>query len=125
VGNEVFSSSSSSGSRSTTMALVLPAMRNVYSALAAAGLENRIFVSTAHSFSTLSVSYPPSSGAFDPSLANPYMKPLLAFLADKSAPFMINAYPYFAYSGNPGTVSLAYCLLEDGAPTSYDPATGS
>jgi hypothetical protein len=116
VGNEVSSRS--------TMALVLPAMTNVRSALAAAGLGTDVFVSTAHSFATLSVSYPPSAGAFDPSLADAYMRPVLAFLADNDAPFMINAYPYFAYVGNPGAISLAYCLLEDGAPTSYDSATG-
>ncbi|GLT51384.1 hypothetical protein SLA2020_247990 [Shorea laevis] len=35
----------------------------------------------------------------------------LRFLADTGAPFMINAYPYFAYKENPSAVDLEYALL--------------
>ncbi|KAJ0545778.1 putative glucan endo-1,3-beta-D-glucosidase [Helianthus annuus] len=36
---------------------------------------------------------------------------ILTFLADTGSPFMVNAYPYFAYRDNPTTVSLEYALL--------------
>ena len=39
------------------------------------------------------------------------MKPLLKFLDDTRAPFMVNAYPYFAYRDNPKEVSLDYVLF--------------
>lgn len=35
----------------------------------------------------------------------------MGFLADTGAPFMVNAYPYFAYRDNPATVNLQYALL--------------
>ncbi|GLU00059.1 hypothetical protein SLE2022_174530 [Rubroshorea leprosula] len=35
----------------------------------------------------------------------------LGFLADTGAPFMINAYPYFAYKENPSAVDLEYAPL--------------
>jgi exo-beta-1,3-glucanase (GH17 family) len=120
VGNEIFSATASQ----STMALVLPAMRNVYAALAAAGLGSRVFVSTAHSFSTLSVSYPPSAGAFEPSLADAYMAPVIAFLAATGAPFMVNVYPFFAYKDDPGAVPLGYVLFEPNATAVVDAGTG-
>ncbi|GKV33446.1 hypothetical protein SLEP1_g41963 [Rubroshorea leprosula] len=44
----------------------------------------------------------------------------LGFLADTGAPFMINAYPYFAYKENPSAVDLEYALLGN-ATRIHDP----
>ncbi|KAH7433641.1 hypothetical protein KP509_07G078800 [Ceratopteris richardii] len=107
VGNEIFSSDDTG-----KWPQVLPAMVNIYQALVALGLDNQIMVSTTHSFAILSSSFPPSSGAFEESLANSYIKPILSFLSTTGAPFMINAYPFFAYKDNPSEVSLGYVLFE-------------
>ncbi|KAI5073265.1 hypothetical protein GOP47_0011278 [Adiantum capillus-veneris] len=118
IGNELFS-----GTDTTQLALVLPAMRNIYSVLMTLNLQRKIRVSTTHSFAVLGSSYPPSSGVFNPAIANSYMKPILQFLALTNAPFMINTYPFFAYKGSPGEVSLQYVLFEDSTGT-HDANTG-
>lgn len=123
VGNEVFT-----GTDTQLMANLLPAMQNLHSALASLGLDSQIIVSTAHSLAVLSSSFPPSGGAFVSSIASLYLMPMLQFLKETGAPFMINAYPYFAYKESPGSVSLEYVLFEatsstDGV-TVTDPNTG-
>lgn len=107
VGNEVFT-----GNNSALMLNVLEAMKNLYTCLSYLGLSDKISISTPHSLAVLSSSYPPSSGAFVSELATSYMKPLLLFLSTSGSPFMINAYPYFAYKANPNTVSLDYALFQ-------------
>ncbi|KAH7441595.1 hypothetical protein KP509_03G045000 [Ceratopteris richardii] len=107
VGNEILSSSDTN-----MMAQVLPAMQNVYTALKVLNLHRQVFVSTAHSFSVLSFSFPPSSGAFEPTIASLYVKPILDFLDETGAPFLINIYPFFAYKDNPTEVSLDYVLFK-------------
>ncbi|MCO5603085.1 hypothetical protein L7F22_057230 [Adiantum nelumboides] len=107
VGNEIFSATDTN-----MMAQVLPAMKNVYIALKNLNLHRQIFVSTAHSFSTLSSSFPPSSGAFNPAIATLYIQPILEFLDDTEAPFLINVYPFFAYKDNPTNISLDYVLFQ-------------
>ncbi|KAH7307558.1 hypothetical protein KP509_22G065300 [Ceratopteris richardii] len=92
---------------------VLPAMQNIYAALESMNLHQQVAVSTAHSFSTLKTSYPPSAGAFSDSIANAYMRPVLEFLSRTGSPFLINVYPYFAYKDNPSAVSLEYVLFQD------------
>lgn len=104
VGNEVLSDNDTQ-----LMSNLIPAMRNLYSALSSFSLQDKIFISTAHSFAVLSSSYPPSAGAFVPS---EYMSQMLQFLDTTNSPFMINAYPYFAYKGSPSGVSLQYVLFE-------------
>lgn len=108
VGNEYLTSSDSS-SKSDPKALT-SAMQNLHSALVDHGLERKIKVTIPHGMSVLSSSFPPSSSAFAPELV-PTMTTILNFLADTGAPFMINAYPYFAYKDNPDTVDLQYALL--------------
>lgn len=105
VGNEVYS-----GNDTQLMNDLLPAMQSVYTALKNLGLENEVFVSTAHSQAILSTSYPPSAGAFASGIASSYLMPMLEFCKNVGAPFMINPYPYFAYKANPDTVSLQYAL---------------
>ncbi|MCO5586415.1 hypothetical protein L7F22_040355 [Adiantum nelumboides] len=110
VGNEVFS-----GSDTTLMSNVIKAMQNIQYCLSYLGLNNKISISTPHSLAILGSSYPPSSGSFLPEIALPYMKPLLSLLSSTSSPFMINAYPFFAYKANPSTVSLDYALFSEKA----------
>ncbi|KAL5224786.1 hypothetical protein ABZP36_011425 [Zizania latifolia] len=117
VGNEVLT-----GSDSAMLRSLLPAMQSLHAALAACNLTSRVAVTTAHSLAVLSSSFPPSSGAFRRDLL-PYMTPLLAFLAKTNSPFLINAYPYFAYKADPDRVELNYVLFEANAGVA-DPATG-
>ncbi|VAH82087.1 glucan endo-1,3-beta-glucosidase 14-like isoform X1 [Triticum dicoccoides] len=109
VGNEVL------GNNDTTMAASLvPAMQAVYDALAALGLSGQVTVSSAHSVNVLASSFPPSSGTFQEGVAQ-YVKPLLDFHSKTGSPFLINAYPFFAYKGSPGSVSLPYVLFQPNA----------
>ncbi|KAL1804886.1 glucan endo-1,3-beta-glucosidase 13 isoform X1 [Daucus carota subsp. sativus] len=103
-------------------AMVVPAMKNVYTALRKAGLQRRIKVSSTHSMGVLSRSYPPSAGAFNSSHAF-FLKPLLDFLAENQSPFMINLYPYYAYRDSQNKVSLDYALFESSSEV-IDPNTG-
>ncbi|KAH0470451.1 hypothetical protein IEQ34_000174 [Dendrobium chrysotoxum] len=100
VGNEVIPGDSAN--------YVLPAMRNIAAALHAAGFN--IPVSTAVSTEVLGTSYPPSQGAFS-NEASQVLGPIISFLASNGSPLLVNVYPYFAYSGNPGEVRLDYSLF--------------
>lgn len=106
VGNEVLTS----GDQGLVSQLV-PAIRNVQSALSSASLGGRVKVSTVHSMAVLIQSDPPSSGSFNPALQQT-MNQLLAFLRDNKSPFMINPYPYFAYQTDPRPETLAFCLFQ-------------
>lgn len=116
VGNEVLS-----GTDTQLMSYLLPAMQGVQSALASLGLSKQIYVTTAHSLVILSSSFPPSSGAFKEEYAQ-YIKPILSFHSQVKSPFLINAYPYFAYKDNPNEVSLDYVLFKPN-PGTIDPGT--
>lgn len=59
----------------------------------------------------LSSSDPPSSGAFHSDLAGS-LDPVLDFLKQNGAPFMINPYPYFAYTSDTRPETLAFCLFQ-------------
>lgn len=106
VGNEVFS-----GDDTALMSNLLPAMQSVHQALVALGLDGQVNVTTAHSFAILANSYPPSAGSFRPDLGQ-YIQPLLNFHSQIKSPFLINAYPFFAYKADPAGVSLQYALFE-------------
>ncbi|KAK1362215.1 Glucan endo-1,3-beta-D-glucosidase [Heracleum sosnowskyi] len=89
---------------------LIEAMQNIHAVLLARGLDRKIKVTTPHSMAILASSFPPSSSTFAATLM-PIMTAVVGFLADTGAPFMINAYPYFAYRDNPDTVNLEYALL--------------
>lgn len=116
VGNEIFSSNDTA-----LMANLLPAMQSVYQALVSLGLHQQIKVTTAHSLNILANSFPPSSGSFRADLAQ-FIQPLLNFHAMANSPFLINAYPYFAYKDDPDSISLPYVLFESN-PGVIDPNT--
>ncbi|CAA7410707.1 unnamed protein product [Spirodela intermedia] len=117
VGNEVLT-----GNNSGLIHSLLPAMQSIHSALAACGLDQQVAVTTPHSLAVLETSYPPSAGAFRKDLA-PYICEILYFLEKTGAPFLINAYPFFAYKADPKRVSLDYVLFQPNAGV-LDPATG-
>uniref|UniRef100_A0A2P2JKS0 glucan endo-1,3-beta-D-glucosidase n=1 Tax=Rhizophora mucronata TaxID=61149 RepID=A0A2P2JKS0_RHIMU len=106
VGNEVLSSNDTQ-----LRSHLLPAMQTVYNTLGNLGLDKQVTVTTAHSLNILGTSYPPSSGTFRQDLAG-YIRSLLNFHSQINSPFLINAYPYFAYKDNPGQVSLEYVLFQ-------------
>lgn len=106
VGNEVMSYNDRN-----LMAQLLPAMQNLQNALESAGLAGKIKVSTVHSMAVLLQSDPPSSGSFDPSIAD-LLKGLLSFNSATGSPFAINPYPYFAYRSDPRPETLAFCLFQ-------------
>ncbi|KAG0489688.1 hypothetical protein HPP92_006551 [Vanilla planifolia] len=116
VGNEVLS-----GNDISLISNLLPAMQSLHGALVALGLDQQVTITTAHSLAILGNSYPPSSGSFQEDLAH-YIQPLLDFHSKTKSPFLINAYPYFAYKANPSTVSLEYVLFQKN-PGVIDPNT--
>ncbi|XVE56291.1 hypothetical protein DITRI_Ditri03aG0226900 [Diplodiscus trichospermus] len=85
-------------------------MQNLHAVLLKRGLDRKIKVTTPHSMAVLASSFPPSASTFATKLL-PTMSSIVGFLADTGAPFMVNAYPYFAYRDNPSTVDLEYALL--------------
>ncbi|XP_072977523.1 glucan endo-1,3-beta-glucosidase 14-like [Typha angustifolia] len=117
VGNEILTTTDSNLIRS-----LLPAIQSLHSAIDAAGLASRISVTTANSLNVLASSFPPSSAAFRRDLL-PYITPLIAFLSKTRSPFLINAYPYFAYKSDPNNIDLNYALFEKN-PGVADPGSG-
>ncbi|KAJ7557928.1 hypothetical protein O6H91_04G016300 [Diphasiastrum complanatum] len=118
VGNEVLTS----GDWQLISHLV-PVMENLHIALVDLKLDDQVKVSTPHSCSVLSVSFPPSAGTFRPELSQYFIKPLLSFLSRTNSPFMVNVYPYFAYRNNYSDISLAYALFLPNSGVT-DPSTG-
>ncbi|KAM2666574.1 hypothetical protein EV2_018390 [Malus domestica] len=116
VGAEVTESSSNFSAH------VVPAMRNVLTALKKVGLSKKIKLSSTHSLGVLSRSFPPSAGAFNSSHAS-FLKPLLEYLAENQSPFMVDIYPYYAYRDSPSNGTLDYALFEASSEV-IDPNTG-
>lgn len=104
------------------MSQLLPAMRNVQTALEAASLGGgKIKVTTVHVMSVLGQSEPPSAGAFRPDHAD-ILKGVLEFNSETGSPFAINPYPFFAYQDDPRPDTLAFCLFQPN-PGRPDPNT--
>ncbi|CAI9105639.1 OLC1v1004610C2 [Oldenlandia corymbosa var. corymbosa] len=116
VGNEVLT-----GNDTQLKSYLLPAMQSVNNALNSLGMNKAVYVSTAHSTGILGNSFPPSSGQFRPDLAE-YIQSILNFHSQTNSPFLINAYPFFAYKDNPDEISLEYVLFQPNAGVP-DPVT--
>uniref|UniRef100_A0A1J3CNM1 glucan endo-1,3-beta-D-glucosidase n=1 Tax=Noccaea caerulescens TaxID=107243 RepID=A0A1J3CNM1_NOCCA len=106
VGNEIFKTNDR-----VLIENLLPAMKSVYAALVNLGLEKQVAVTSAHSLDILQTSYPPSSGSFKEEFVQ-FLQPLLDFHSQIKSPFLINAYPFFAYKDSPKEVPLEYVLFE-------------
>ncbi|XP_050378799.1 glucan endo-1,3-beta-glucosidase 12-like [Argentina anserina] len=114
VGNEYLTSNSDH--QELDPATLVQAMQNLHSVLIARALDRKIKITTPHSMAVLASSFPPSASTFATDLV-PTMTSIVAFLADTASPFMINAYPYFAYRDNPDMVNLQYALLGNSTST--------
>lgn len=109
VGNEILG-----GSDLELSEVLLPATRNVYSALYRLGLSSRIEVSSPHSEAVFANSYPPSACVFKEDVLQ-FMKPLLQFFSQIGSPFYINAYPFLAYKNDPKHIDVNYALFKSNA----------
>ncbi|KAL8256119.1 hypothetical protein R6Q59_031186 [Mikania micrantha] len=109
VGNEVLTLNDASLS-----GCLLLAMQNIHTALINLKLDRQVTVTTAHSLAVLQTSYPPSAGAFRDDLKDCIL-PILDFLSKTCSPFLINAYPFFAYKANSKEVSLDFVLFQANA----------
>jgi len=114
VGNEVLSIENRQH-----LPYLVPAMRNIQTAVRSANLHNSIKVSTTHATSVLGNSYPPSHGEFTNELKSS-MNAVLNFLAENGSPFMANVYPYFSYNYNKAQISLDYALFRSSDPVVND-----
>ncbi|XP_021749579.1 glucan endo-1,3-beta-glucosidase-like [Chenopodium quinoa] len=86
---------------------LVAAMRTLHQALVQAG-HNHIQVSSPHSLAILSRSQPPSTGRFRPGWDKGVLAPMLQFLRETKAPFVVNPYPYFdVYPKN-----VNFCLFK-------------
>ncbi|CAL5432567.1 unnamed protein product [Camellia sinensis] len=114
VGNEV---DPNRDDTSQFVKFVLPAMQNVYNAIAALGLQDQIKVSTATYSALVSNPSPSSNGSFDG--VKSFMEPIIQFLAANKSPLLANIYPYFAYNGDQQDISLPYALFTAWLPQPF------
>lgn len=106
-GNEVSLSNRVNGQ---VAASVGPAIENIHNALGAAGLGNKVKVTTVVGMWVLGNSYPPSAGSFRED-TGPFINPIIGLLKRFNAPLLVNVYPYLAYIGDPQGIHLDYALF--------------
>nr|XP_043626984.1 glucan endo-1,3-beta-glucosidase 11 [Erigeron canadensis] len=116
VGNEVLG-----GANQELWEVLLPAVKNIHTALENLHLADDVEVSSPHSAGVFASSFPPSAGAFKETLV-PYMKPLLEFFSQIKSPFYINTYPFLAYISDPEHIDINYALFNKN-PGIYDSKT--
>ncbi|KAJ8625537.1 hypothetical protein MRB53_034067 [Persea americana] len=97
---------------------VARAIQNIHNAVVAAGLST-IKVTAAVASTVLSVSYPPSQGAFSAAAVSD-MTSIVSVLAQIGSPLMANVYPYFAYAAEPRKFSQEYALITAQSPPIHD-----
>ncbi|GBG85597.1 hypothetical protein CBR_g40325 [Chara braunii] len=107
----------------TYWATIVPAMRNVYTALQDFGLHTSIKVITPLNFNALQATYPPSAGAFNQSYMGT-IKPLLQFLNETGSSFMVNIYPFYPTRDPNNNIVLDFALGVPGSKVDTDPVSG-
>ncbi|KAK1312520.1 Glucan endo-1,3-beta-glucosidase [Acorus calamus] len=112
VGNEVLATGDK-----LLISLLVPAMRSLSAAIAAAGLS--VQVSTPHSLGILAASEPPSSGRFRRGYDRVIFRPMLDYHRRTKTPFLVNPYPYFGFT--PKTLNYALFRPNSGV---FDAVTG-
>jgi hypothetical protein len=100
----------------SALPVLLPAIQSLAAALAAANLSS-IPVSTPLPFSIVLDPFPPSQAYFNQSLAKSFLVPLLAHLANTSAPLMLNLYPYYALMQSAGVVPVDNAMFKPLPPS--------
>ncbi|XP_047067871.1 glucan endo-1,3-beta-glucosidase 1-like isoform X1 [Lolium rigidum] len=100
----------------SALPVLLPAIQSLAAALAAANLSS-IPVSTPLPFSIVLDPFPPSQAHFNQSLAKSFLVPLLAHLANTSAPLMLNLYPYYALMQSGGVVPVDNAMFKPLPPS--------
>ncbi|XP_052171301.1 glucan endo-1,3-beta-glucosidase, acidic-like [Diospyros lotus] len=88
---------------------VVPAMQNVQTAVSAAGLADKIKVSTSVETGLLGESSPPSKGVFKADVQS-YLDQIISFLVNNKAPLLVNVYPYISYASNPD-IDLKFAIF--------------
>ncbi|CAH0396139.1 unnamed protein product [Bemisia tabaci] len=119
VGNEV----DPHGNEAAVAKYTLPALKNIYNAICAAGLKDQIRVSVVIDMRLLGISYPPSFGAFRPEVVT-YIKPIVDHLAAAKTPLLANVYPYFSYIETLKYIKLEYALFTAPGTVVYDVRSG-
>ncbi|MQL87669.1 hypothetical protein Taro_020214 [Colocasia esculenta] len=120
VGNEILSDYSV---RNSTWPHLVTAMERLRRSLKTHSLR-RVKVGTTLAMDALGTSFPPSAGAFRPDVAQSVMAPMLRFLRRSRSFYFVDVYPYLAWAANPDAIALDYALMEQGAKTYTDPASG-
>ncbi|KAL8497900.1 hypothetical protein ACS0TY_021301 [Phlomoides rotata] len=106
VGNEVLG-----GGDNDLAVSLLGAVKNIYNATKQLKIDHVVQITTSHSQAVFENSYPPSSCIFKEGVAQ-IMQPLLEFFSQIGSPFCLNAYPFLAYTYNPGKIDINYALFQ-------------
>lgn len=107
VGNEVLGNND----HADIWGSLLSAVKNIHNATKTLGIDDDVQISTAHSQAVFQDSFPPSNCTFTEGVSQ-YMKPLLDFFSQIRSPFCLNAYPFLAYTYNPGKIDVNYALFQ-------------
>ncbi|KAG9456394.1 hypothetical protein H6P81_000902 [Aristolochia fimbriata] len=92
-------------------ALVLvPAIKNIQSALVASNINYQIKISTPLPMDMIPKPFPPSTATFN-STWNDIMKQLLQFLKNTDSYLMLNVHPYYGYVQGNGIFPIEYALF--------------
>ncbi|KAI5674938.1 hypothetical protein M9H77_05888 [Catharanthus roseus] len=98
---------------------IAPAMQNLLNALRLYSFDG-IRVTTSVASTVLQNSYPPSASEFTPNSLGPITEILKVLSAQSCPVLMINAYPYFAYAGDPINVNLDFAQFTATSPVVID-----
>ncbi|CAO2822654.1 unnamed protein product [Amaranthus hypochondriacus] len=104
IGNEVL------GNDQQLSGVLLDAVKNIYNATKSLNLDDKIQITTSHSFGVFDNSYPPSNCTFRDNVKQ-YMVPLLNFFWQIGSPFCLNAYPFLTYMSDPKHIDINYALF--------------